>query len=56
MLSAFEEGDVIEQLQKAGARMIGVVLNRVKLDRNKYYYSPYYHREYTEYYADSKTA
>jgi succinoglycan biosynthesis transport protein ExoP len=46
----------VAQLEKAGAHIVGAVLNGVKLDENSYYYSKYYRPEYTEYYADSKTA
>jgi capsular exopolysaccharide synthesis family protein len=56
MTSRHAAQSAVEQLQKAGAHMIGVVLNRVRLDRNRYYYSRHYRREYTEYYTDSKTA
>ena len=44
----------LEQLDRAGAHVIGAVLNRVDLKHNGYYYSHYYRREYTSYYsADS---
>jgi polysaccharide biosynthesis transport protein len=41
----------LEQLEQARAKFIGVVLNRVDLKHNAYYYSQYYRREYTDYYA-----
>ena len=41
----------LEQLEHAEARFVGAVLNRVDLQRNAYYYSQYYRREYTQYYA-----
>lgn len=44
------------QLARAGARVIGGVLNRVDLDRNPYYYSAYYSREYTRYYVPAERA
>lgn len=44
----------IEQLTAANAKIVGAVLNRVDLDRNAYYYSQYYRREYGNYYV--KTA
>lgn len=56
MTSRHAAQTAVEQLQKAGGRVIGAVLNRVRVDRNRYYYSKYYRREYTEYYADSKSA
>ena len=43
----------VEQLTSANARIIGAVLNRVDLDRNSYYYSQYYRREYGHYYVKS---
>ena len=42
-----------DQLEAAKARFFGAVLNRVDLDRNAYYYSQYYRREYGEYYQQS---
>jgi capsular exopolysaccharide synthesis family protein len=41
----------LDQLEQADARFVGAVLNRVDLERNAYYYSQYYRREYTQYYA-----
>jgi len=41
----------LEQLTAAQGRTIGAVLNRVDLKRDAYYYSQYYRREYTKYYA-----
>jgi Mrp family chromosome partitioning ATPase len=40
----------IEQLEQVNAKFVGAVLNRVNLERNPYYYSKYYRREYAEYY------
>ena len=40
----------IDQLEKSRPGFIGAVLNRVDLDRNGYYYSNYYRREYGQYY------
>ena len=40
----------LEQLEQARAKFIGVVLNRVDLQHNAYYYSQYYRREYSDYY------
>lgn len=56
MTSRHAAKTAVEQLQKSGGRVIGAVLNRVQLDRNRYYYSKYYRREYTEYYSRSKSA
>lgn len=41
----------LDQLEQANARFVGAVLNRVDLQRNAYYYSQYYRREYAQYYA-----
>lgn len=41
----------VEQLESSQAAFFGAVLNRVDLERNAYYYSQYYRREYTAYYA-----
>jgi capsular exopolysaccharide synthesis family protein len=41
----------VEQLQAVGANIIGAVLNRADVDRNPYYYSAYYRKEYSRYYA-----
>jgi capsular exopolysaccharide synthesis family protein len=41
----------VEQLHAVGAHIIGAVLNRADVDRNPYYYSAYYRKEYSRYYA-----
>jgi len=41
----------LDQLVPANARVVGAVLNRVDLKRQAYYYSQYYRREYSRYYA-----
>jgi Mrp family chromosome partitioning ATPase len=41
----------LEQLAAVQAHIIGAVLNRVDLDRNAFYYSTYYRKEYSRYYA-----
>jgi capsular exopolysaccharide synthesis family protein len=46
----------LETLQTGRARGIGVVLNRVDFDRNKYYYSRYYGYHYKSYYGQSSSA
>jgi Mrp family chromosome partitioning ATPase len=40
----------VEQLENGRARFVGAILNRVELERNAYYYSHYYRREYGAYY------
>src|SRR5690606_25963144 len=46
----------LDQLERANARSVGAVLNRVDLERNPYYYSQYYRREYADYYSRSESA
>jgi polysaccharide biosynthesis transport protein len=46
----------LETLLAGRARGIGVVLNRVDFDRNKYYYSRYYGYQYKSYYGQSSVA
>jgi capsular exopolysaccharide synthesis family protein len=41
----------IETLQTGQPRIVGVVLNRVDFNRNKYYYSRYYGYQYKSYYG-----
>jgi Mrp family chromosome partitioning ATPase len=40
----------IEQLERAQAKVIGAVLNRVDLKHHAYYYGSYYRSEYSTYY------
>ena len=46
----------LEQLEHSKARVVGVVLNRVDLEHNGYYYSQYYRKEYSDYYSHSASA
>lgn len=46
----------LETLQGAKVRSIGVVLNRVDFNRNKYYYSRYYGYQYKSYYGQNPVA
>ena len=41
----------LEQLDHVQATFVGAVLNRVDLQRNAYYYSQYYRKAYSRYYA-----
>jgi capsular exopolysaccharide synthesis family protein len=41
----------LDQLDHGRARFIGAVLNRVDLERDAYYYSRYYRKEYKNYYV-----
>jgi capsular exopolysaccharide synthesis family protein len=43
----------VDQLKQVKAKFVGAVLNRVDLEHNAYFYSPYYRREYAEYYSKS---
>jgi succinoglycan biosynthesis transport protein ExoP len=42
----------IDQVQGVGGKVLGVVLNKVNLQRNSYYYSQYYGEYYRSYYAE----
>ena len=44
----------IDQLEHVSAKFVGGVLNRVDLQRNAYYYSQYYRRDYTQYYTSAQ--
>ena len=46
----------IQTIQGGKPNIIGAVLNRVDLNRNKYYYSRYYGYHYKSYYGDSTPA
>jgi len=46
----------IDQLRSVGGRLTGVVLNRVNLERNSYYYGQYYGEYYRSYYAEGTAA
>jgi succinoglycan biosynthesis transport protein ExoP len=50
MTSRHAARTAVQQLSGVQARFVGAVLNRVDLERNSYYYSQYYRREYTTYY------
>jgi capsular exopolysaccharide synthesis family protein len=43
----------VDQVQAVGGKVTGVVLNRVDLRRNSYYYGQYYGEYYRSYYAPS---
>jgi len=42
----------VDQLVGVGGRITGVVLNKVDLQRNAYYYTQYYGEYYRSYYAE----
>lgn len=41
----------LEQLDGAKAKYVGAILNRVDVQRNSYYYSRHYRKEYSNYYT-----
>ncbi len=45
----------IDQVQRVGGKVAGLVLNKVNLERNSYYYSQYYSEYYRSYYAEGKS-
>jgi polysaccharide biosynthesis transport protein len=46
----------VEQLETSRAHFVGAILNRVELEKNAYYYSHYYRREYGAYYHHAVNA
>jgi capsular exopolysaccharide synthesis family protein len=46
----------IDQVRGVGGKVTGVVLNRVNLERNSYYYGQYYGEYYRSYYAEGTAA
>jgi capsular exopolysaccharide synthesis family protein len=50
MTSRHAAKTAVDQLRRAHAHFVGAVLNRVDLQRNSYYYSQYYRKEYSDYY------
>ena len=40
----------IEQLQRGQGRILGAILNRVRIESNSYYYNRYYRKDYVAYY------
>jgi capsular exopolysaccharide synthesis family protein len=42
----------IDQLSSVGGKVLGIVLNRVDLERNSYYFGQYYGEYYRSYYAE----
>jgi capsular exopolysaccharide synthesis family protein len=56
MTSRYAAQAALQQLQQGRARVIGAILNRVQLDKNGYYYSRYYKREYAAYYCGAQAS
>ena len=48
--SRYAARTAVDQFTRTRARVIGAVLNRVQLEKHRYYYSRYYRREYAAYY------
>jgi polysaccharide biosynthesis transport protein len=46
----------LEQVRAVGGRLTGIVLNKVDLKRNAYYYGQYYGEYYRRYYAEGEAA
>jgi capsular exopolysaccharide synthesis family protein len=46
----------LEQVRAVGGKLTGVVLNKVDLKRNAYYYGQYYGEYYRRYYAEGQAA
>jgi succinoglycan biosynthesis transport protein ExoP len=46
----------LEQVRSVGGQLVGVVLNKVDLKRNAYYYGQYYGEYYRRYYAEGEAA
>ena len=46
----------VDQLLSVGGKITGVVLNKVNLERNSYYYGQYYGEYYRSYYAEVGSA
>ena len=41
--------EIVEQIEKSGCKMLGVVRNNRKANNRKYYYRKYYHRDSSKY-------
>ena len=53
MTSRYAAQRAVEQLDRNRAKFVGVVLNRVDLQHNAYYYGQYYKRGYGDYYKSA---
>lgn len=54
MTSRHAAKQAVDQLEQGRARFVGAVLNRVEIERNAYYYSQYYRKEYGAYYQQGQ--
>jgi polysaccharide biosynthesis transport protein len=55
MTSRHAAESAVDHLHAARAVIAGAVLNRVNIERNAYYYSRYYRREYRDYYQSTES-
>ncbi len=55
MTSRHAAKHALDQLEAARAKFVGGLLNRVDIERNAYYYSQYYRKEYSRYYDKTGT-
>jgi Mrp family chromosome partitioning ATPase len=46
----------LDQVERVGGKLTGVVLNKVDLQRNSYYYGQYYGEYYRKYYSEGPAA
>lgn len=53
MTSRHAAKQAVDQLEQGRARFVGAVLNRVEIEKNAYYYSQYYRKEYGAYYQQA---
>ena len=53
MTSRHAARQAVDQLEQGRARFVGAVLNRVEIEKNAYYYSQYYRKEYGAYYQQT---
>jgi capsular exopolysaccharide synthesis family protein len=55
MTSRHAAKHALDQLEGARAKFVGGVLNRVNIEKNAYYYSQYYRKDYARYYQKTGT-
>ncbi len=44
----------VDQVLSVGSKVLGMVLNKVNLEKNSYYYTQHYGEHYRSYYAEGK--
>jgi polysaccharide biosynthesis transport protein len=55
MTSRHNAKHALDQLENARAKFVGGILNKVEIEKNAYYYSQYYKKEYARYYQATGT-